>query len=1257
VAADERNRSQAADERDPFDDLLRQVAQVDHVSRSLAQPRLRQGSQLCDGRFEIAHRLGEGGMGVVYAAFDRARQHKVALKTLFRLDASGIYRLKQEFRALSGVAHPNLVALYELFAEAELWFFTMELVEGRELIAALHAGAGAIERAELRGAFAQLARGVQAIHAAGKLHRDLKPSNVLLTPERRVLILDFGLAVDPELGGVGQTLGDGSISGTPSYMAPEQAAGRPATEASDWYAVGVMLFEALTGRLPFTGSSHEVLARKQRDPFPSAASFAPDVPPSLDALCTRLCACDPRARAGFAEVLAALEHGATQPASTPARKSRAALFGREAELRELSDAYAAAEAGAPALVLLSGESGMGKSALAEAFLAELTARDHAVVLRGRCYERESVPYKAFDSVIDELSRHLRRLGPESKALLPRDVAELSRLFPVLDRVDSVAEAPARKVASAQEQQRRAYAALDELLGRIRDRQPLVIHIDDMQWADADSVALLLRLIGRAETPAALWVLGYRAEEAARNPLLASLIERVAASEGVRCSRLALGPLTPAAAEAFARSLLDAAPRADELAAAVAREGGGSPFFVASLARYAAARSATALGSLSLSQALLGRIDALPPPQRALLEVVALASRPIEIACALQAARGSAVDYRAFDELSAQHFVRLSGPASEQRIETYHDRIRETLVASLPPERLCALHLQLAHALGAAPVVDAEQLAVHLEGGGELARAAQQTRAAADQALCALAFERAARLYAHALELGGFAPDEKRELRQKLGDALANAGRGVEAADAYLSAGAGAPLETAQELRRLAAEQLMLSGRVAAGFEIVASMLAQLDLAPLPRDERATSALVAQRVLLRMRGLRYRMRPERAIDRVTLQRMDVYWACARALGLIDQVRGALYAARFLRLALRAGEPRRLAYGLMYDAGFFGGFGDLPRARRLIDEAAILVGDSADPYLQGMLGYARGVNALFRASFREAVDELEHSNAIYREQCTGCIWEITSTRMFRSCAQWFLGDFGALAESLPPIVEDAERRGELLASVTASSGMFVCAWLRGDEVEAAQRLQRTARERWPAFSYDLQHCFMLAGECMIDFYRGDDRAPWQRFCRDARQIARAPSLRIQFVRVLLVSARVGAALLAARTADTPGARAALLRHAERDVRQVARTTSALREAYVPLLRATLACARGARDDAMRELEAAATACDRLSLAMLAAAVRLRLGMLRGGDAGDSLVRQAEAAMRAQGILRPERMAAALAPACDLFERASA
>ena len=268
-------------------------------------------------RFTLLRRLGTGGMGVVYEAHDRKTDRIVALKTLTRAEAAHIYRFKREFRTLADVSHPNLVTLYELMSAGNDWFFTMELVHGVTFInyvrpdilstqatdvdntLPVRRGYGPksadseadteifdssrisldeddddfqeeeslaanvpLDEDRLRFALRQLAEGVNRLHELGKLHRDIKPSNVLVTEEGRVVILDFGLVEDinPELR---ETL----LAGTPDYMSPEQGAQTAISKASDWYSVGVILYQALTSRLPFQGKFFEVMLRKQtRDP-------------------------------------------------------------------------------------------------------------------------------------------------------------------------------------------------------------------------------------------------------------------------------------------------------------------------------------------------------------------------------------------------------------------------------------------------------------------------------------------------------------------------------------------------------------------------------------------------------------------------------------------------------------------------------------------------------------------------------------------------------------------------------------------------------------------------------------------------------------------------------------------------------------------------------------------------------------------------------------------------------------------------------
>jgi serine/threonine protein kinase len=481
--------------------------------------------------FRILEQLGSGGFGKVYRARDCDRNLVVALKVLKFVDGDTLLAFKNEFRSLAGLTHPNLVTLFELLSDGARWFFTMELVDGVDFlvhVAGARASARdtgptavirppspgsegrgrrthAVDEGRLRSTLRQLAEGIHALHGAGKLHRDIKPSNILVTPRGRVKLLDFGLVTD-----VGLARSDDRVVGTAEYMAPEQGAGEE-SEATDWYSVGVMLYQALTGRLPHQGGFMQLLLDKCNAPRPPR-ELAPDAPGDLSELCSRLLAPKPAQRPGGAEILRAL--GA--PAAGAPRSERSRTFeGRSAELSTLGHAYRASrEERRPQVVHVSGRRGAGKTALIERFLDGLRG-EGTLVLAGRCCARETVPFKALDGVMDALCGHLCQLSrSDVDLLLPGEAWTLAQLFPVLRRVKAVEVLRRRHGAPSEAGavRRRAVRALRQLLRNLAVYWPLVLCVDDLQLGDPGSVAMLQELLRPPDPPALLLVLCYRTEE-------------------------------------------------------------------------------------------------------------------------------------------------------------------------------------------------------------------------------------------------------------------------------------------------------------------------------------------------------------------------------------------------------------------------------------------------------------------------------------------------------------------------------------------------------------------------------------------------------------------------------------------------------------------------------------------------------------------------------------------------------------------------
>lgn len=462
------------------------------------------------GRFEVRGTLGAGGAGVVYRVFDRVLGREVALKQLRHASGRDLLRFKREFRSLADITHPNLVAFHELHELAGEWFLTMELVEGVSWLDWVRPTRGTggprrtrqdiaaspVSAARLRGALIQLVDGLIALHTAGQLHRDLKPSNVVVSPQGRLALLDFGLVatlaeLDPERLAVG----------TPVYMSPEQASDRPLGEASDWYGVGCMLFEALTGRRPFEGEPEQVMTRKQTEQPPSPAVLVPGVPPDLARLAMALLAPRAAARPDGRAILAML--GAAPSARTrllAQSQPPPVLLDRTAELAALRRALDDAAHGGVSVVV-SGPRGAGKSTLLRRFLRDVA--EQVVVLEGRCFEREVLPFKLIDGVVDSLTGALvGRAAADLPALAPPDAAALVRLFPVARRIAPVAERASQAVPDLAPDpdvdRLRGLAVVRALIRGLARLRPVIVVVDDVHWGDAPSCELLAELIHTPE---------------------------------------------------------------------------------------------------------------------------------------------------------------------------------------------------------------------------------------------------------------------------------------------------------------------------------------------------------------------------------------------------------------------------------------------------------------------------------------------------------------------------------------------------------------------------------------------------------------------------------------------------------------------------------------------------------------------------------------------------------------------------------------
>lgn len=1172
------------------------------------------------GHYTLFRKIGEGGAGSVYEGVDQKRSRRVAVKVLKWGKPHALYRFKREFRLLAGIAHPNLVSLYELVARGQRWFYSMELVDGADFVTA-HRGSASrpIDWERLRESLRQIAAGLGEIHSSGKLHRDIKPSNVLVSEQGRVVILDFGLITqmsgeswsifDPRnrvvrpasSRGTHETT-DHGVLGTVGYMSPEQAAGDRLTPATDWYAVGSMLFETLTGRMPFEGFRLDVLLKKQEEAPPEPVTYNPDTPHDLNALCRRLLAIDPRNRPGRRELeeLLGMRRSHAMPAQAASTPTGIPFVGRQQQLDELHGAFQRVLSGEAVTAYVHGVSGSGKSALVDQFLSQLRKQYECMVLTGRCFAEESVPFKSLDGLIDSLSRRLLRMDNfEVGGCIPQDVSALARLFPVLQRVSAVVEAPAPRghVRNVQELRRRASTALRELLCRLSARRPLVLSIDDLQWGDADSVWLLSELLRPPDPPRLLLLLSYRSEEADSIESLQTFRETDQRLSGSSSLEIPLNELSQDESTELAAMLLGQHGEVrPELLSRIAQESGGNPYFVSELVRFVLSghdlQTASGDEPVQLDEVFRHRISAYDEDQRRLLEIISIAGQPMELADAVDAAELRSDPQATVAQLRRDHLVRTSGTQDSDNVVIWHNRIREWVLRHMSDAERQDRHRRLARVLEVSGQTDPVQLAVHWRGAGEFEKAGEYFMHAADSASDALAFERAADWYRESLHLRKLDGVQEGVVRRRLAESLTNAGRREDAAVEYLAAAELLPNDEALDLRTRAATQFVLSGRLDKGRVALRDVVTAVGLRFPNSPFEAKASLIVQRARLRMRGLAFRKRESLVpMPHDLRKRIDITEVAAMGLSLIDPLLSGLFQARNLLFAFRGGDPVRVAQGLAGQAACsaLSGRHSEKSTKRYLDAAGEVAEQSGHPKAIGAATLARGVADFLSGRYAAALEHCQLAEQKLRNHGSGVAWELDTAQIFGLWSGLYMGHLDQLRSRYHAVYQDALERGNRYLFTTVGAQVGTTLLLADGQTDVARERLNDLEAGWITDRFTVQHHNILLARARLDVHQGEPAAALNRLQHAIRSYRQSGLLRVQHIRIDLeqMTGRCALGVLARGNEQSSAAE----QTARRSIRQLQRERMGYADALALFLNAGLSDCLGRESEASDEYERAA------------------------------------------------------------------
>jgi serine/threonine protein kinase/DNA-binding SARP family transcriptional activator len=742
---------------------------------------------LLHNRYQIESELGHGGMGVVYSAHDTLLDRAVAIKVLSEKDGGtqGRARLLREAQAVARLDHPHIVPVYDAGEINDSPFIVMQLVEGVNL-----RESGTSSLPQIITLASQLCDALEHAHRRGIVHRDVKPENILVTPEGTAKLMDFGLAYSQSATRLTQ---EGTVMGTLAYLAPEQILGEAIDGRTDLYALGVILYELTTGRLPFMGDDMlNLISQHLHSPVEPPRAHRADIPPSLDSLIVSLLSKQPADRPASAEAVRAVLENLKRPAAVPStltaaystldRIARGQLVGRDRELADLMVLWNRATSGEGQTILVSGEPGIGKTRLVRELISVAETSGGRVLAQG-CHAEGGPPYAPLAAAIRETFEH--SYSPDVPNFV---LADLLTLAPHLHpRYPHVLPNPG---LDPQFERQRMFDSFVTWCETLAAQAPLLLVVEDVHWADGGTLTLLRHLARRVSKARLLLVMTYRDTEIEldqAHPLHAILLDlnRERLAEELKLARLnheqtrdLLAAMLPAAG--------DITP---EFLEGIYNETEGNPFFIEEVCKglieqgklyhaggtWRRADMQAIVIPPSVRGAILARVERLPDKAQDALRLASILGREFDFeTLGIASDQDEEALITALERAERAQLISEATRAGHIVYTFAHALIPFTLRESMSGLRRQRLHRRVGMAIETQRPSDFEALAYHFMAAGERDKAISYSRGAAERAQALYSYDTAIQHLETAIDL--IQAGEKNELRLALLESLADAHR-------------------------------------------------------------------------------------------------------------------------------------------------------------------------------------------------------------------------------------------------------------------------------------------------------------------------------------------------------------------------------------------------------------------------------------------------------------------------------------------------